>query len=173
MHTFIVVPFSRSSFFSPMQYTTLIPFLRQYASLAASISSVSPKYSRRSEWPMRTHSMPIVCIWSTASSPVYAPHPVKPQFCGQILAAFVNLPCTSGMWSATGHTYTSHLDVSHALMLAMSLGSAPGLAGLHFQLPPTIGLRVMSNTSPQRGHASELAKKSNVHALQRFTSGGR
>ena len=34
-----------------------------------------------------------------------------------------------------------HLAVSHALMLAISSGSLEAEAGLHFQLPPTMGRR--------------------------------
>ena len=69
---------------------------------------------------------------------------VKLQFCGAISAALVNLPVHSATCSGLGHTYTSHLAVSHALMLAMSSGSLEAEAGLHFQLPPTIGRRDIS-----------------------------
>ena len=69
---------------------------------------------------------------------------MKLQFCGATFAPLVNLSYTMPTCSGLGHTYTSHLAVSHALMLAMSSGSLEAEAGLHFQLPPTIGRRDIS-----------------------------
>ena len=57
------------------------------------------------------------------------------------MAPLVNLH--SATCSGDGQTYTSHLEVSHASMLATSSGSFEADAGLHFQLPPTIGRRLM------------------------------
>ena len=86
--------------------------------------------------------MPMPAIWSADISPVYAPHPAKLQFCGATFAPLVNLSWTRPTCSGLGLTYTSHLEVSHALMLATRAGSSEACAGLHFQLPPTIGRRL-------------------------------
>ena len=157
-----------------MAKTTLRPSLSAYASLVASISSVSPKYSRRSEWPSSTHLMPIATSCSTAVSPVKAPQPVKLAFCGQMTAPLVIILETSGTCTGDGHTYTSHPAVSHLLMLAASLVSSEGLLGLHFQLPPTMGLRTCGGAGDlHRGHVMAVALKENVHAGQTTISGGR
>ena len=143
---------------------------RAQASLVArsallSLGVGSPNSPRRSEWPMSTHLraagrhggarshargrraaacfMPMSAIWSTAISPVYAPVPVKLQFWGASSAPLVNLPAHSATCSGLGHTYTSHLAVLHALMFLIRPSISDADLGLHFQLPPTIGLRDM------------------------------
>merc|ERR1719464_2244650 len=90
---------------------------------------------------MSTCVMPMSFICSTAISPVKAPQPVKLQFCGVTSAPLVNLPVQYATCRGDGQTYTSHLLVSQALMLAMRPSSADMDSGLHFQLPPTTGLR--------------------------------
>ena len=152
-----------------MQKTQLRPWSRMYWSFVAmsafdSFGVGRPNSPRRSEWPMRTVDMPMSLIWSTDISPVYAPQPVKLQFCGVRCAPLVNLPEHSATCSGDGHTYTSHFDVSHALMLAISSGSFDADAGLHFQLPPTIGRRFAAEDMARR-------KESMVEILRR--KGGR
>mmetsp|Transcript_80151 Transcript_80151/g.132497 ORF Transcript_80151/g.132497 Transcript_80151/m.132497 type:complete len:223 (-) Transcript_80151:306-974(-) len=138
-------PASRTAFGSPMQYTQVIPASRMYLSLVASVVSSSilkiPNSPRRSEWPIMTFVIPKAFICSTDISPVYAPQPLKLQFCGVTMAPFVVLPMHEETWSGVGQKYTSHLLVSQASMFAMSPGSFAGSSGLHFQLPPTIGFR--------------------------------
>merc|ERR1719484_69491 len=82
-----------------------------------------PNSPRRSEWPIRHHFMPMSTICSAAISPVYAPQPLKLQFCGAQKAPFVNDLYTMPMCRGDGQTYTSPLEVSHALMLATSPSS--------------------------------------------------
>mmetsp|Transcript_627 Transcript_627/g.1293 ORF Transcript_627/g.1293 Transcript_627/m.1293 type:complete len:233 (-) Transcript_627:108-806(-) len=107
-------PFSRMGSGSPMQYTHTRPFSRMYAAFVARSSSVSlgvgrPNSPRRSEWPIRQHFRPISTIWSTAISPVYAPQPLKLQFCGVTMTPALNLSWTMATCKLDGHTYTSHL----------------------------------------------------------------
>jgi hypothetical protein len=56
--------------------------------------------------------------------------------------------------SAKGES--AHLAVSHALMLAMSSGSLEAEAGLHFQLPPTIGRRDISLLAEESDERSRV-----------------
>ena len=103
------IPFSRIGSGSPMQKTQLRPFSRMYPSFVARSAFDSagvgrPNSPRRSEWPRSTHSIPMSAIWSTAISPVYAPQPVKLQFCGVRCAPLVNLPEHSATCSGDGHT---------------------------------------------------------------------
>mmetsp|Transcript_141994 Transcript_141994/g.453948 ORF Transcript_141994/g.453948 Transcript_141994/m.453948 type:complete len:202 (+) Transcript_141994:203-808(+) len=93
MHTAMVAskPFSRSGSFSPMQKTHFMPASRMYFNFVAKSSSLSEKYSRRSEWPIKHHSIFKSFICSTDISPVYAPQPLKLQFCGHTAAPFVTL----------------------------------------------------------------------------------
>ena len=51
---------------------------------------------------MRHHSIPMSFIWSTAISPVYAPQPLKLQFCGATRAPLVNLSYTEPMCRCRG-----------------------------------------------------------------------
>ena len=81
--------------------------------------------------------MPMSFICSTAASPVKAPVPLKLQFCGQTWAPLVNLPFTRATWIIDGHTYTSHLEVSHLLTcgtegarVKVGLGAAEAQEGL-------------------------------------------
>ena len=129
---------------------------------------------------MRTHSIFMSAIWSTAISPVYAPQPcvagrrarynsdrallararaahalrgvlgsattrtLKLQFCGETMTPALNLSCTMATCKFDGHTYTSHLSriaASQPEKFFTRSGSLACSTGLHFQLPPTIGLR--------------------------------
>ena len=110
------MPFSRIGSASPMQKTHVRPASRMYASLVARSAFVSlgvgrPNSPRRSECPMSTVPMPMSLICSTAISPVYAPQPLKLQFCG---ATWMPFGRSSGATSATcrfdGQTYTSHFS---------------------------------------------------------------
>ena len=60
--TLAVLPASRSASTSPMQTTGTMPCLSAVCSFLFTISSVSAKYCRRSEWPMS------VCVPPTAFS---------------------------------------------------------------------------------------------------------
>ena len=65
------------------------------------------------------------------------------------------------------------LLVSQALMLAISSGSLEAEAGLHFQLPPTIGLRDgVGRASPHRAQFLLVARFMKEHG-PRTRSGGR
>eukprot|EP00972_Heterocapsa_arctica_P030540 4496251-Heterocapsa_arctica.AAC.1 len=78
-----------------MQKTQVMPASRTYLSLVASVvlSSIGkiPNSPRRSECPSSTFVMAMSFICSTDISPVYAPQPLKLQFCGVTIAPFLNL----------------------------------------------------------------------------------
>mmetsp|Transcript_8385 Transcript_8385/g.23373 ORF Transcript_8385/g.23373 Transcript_8385/m.23373 type:complete len:230 (+) Transcript_8385:565-1254(+) len=155
-----------------MQKTHVMPASRMYFSLVARVvlSSIGkmPNSPRRSECPISTWLMPMSFICSTAISPVNAPQPLKLQFCGVTRALFVNLSAQYATCSGDGHTYTSHLLVSQALMLATRPSSAFIDSGLHFQLPPTTGRReARRKVAPSTAAAAATApaKPSPVGAL--------
>ena len=143
-------PFSLIGKGSPMQKTQLKPWSKMYWSFVAmswfdSLGVGNPNSPRRSEWPMRTVDMPMSLIWSTDISPVYAPQPAKLQFWGATLIPGLKLSLTSATCKFDGHTYTSHLSryCAQPSKFETSSSSDEAVAGLHFQLPPTMGLRAM------------------------------
>ena len=69
---------------------------------------------------------------------------MKLQFCGVTMMPALNLSCTMARCKFEGHTYTSHLAriaSSQPEKFFTRSGSLACSTGLHFQLPPTIGLR--------------------------------
>ena len=69
---------------------------------------------------------------------------MKLQFCGVTMMPALNLSCTMARCKFDGHTYTSHLAriaSSQPEKFFTRSGSVACVTGLHFQLPPTIGLR--------------------------------
>mmetsp|Transcript_45022 Transcript_45022/g.101648 ORF Transcript_45022/g.101648 Transcript_45022/m.101648 type:complete len:206 (+) Transcript_45022:360-977(+) len=81
------MPCSRIDSGSPMQKMHMRPWSKMCWSFVARRALDSggvgrPNSPRRSEWPMSTLLRPISLACSTAISPVYAPQPVKLQFCG-------------------------------------------------------------------------------------------
>mmetsp|Transcript_66597 Transcript_66597/g.168741 ORF Transcript_66597/g.168741 Transcript_66597/m.168741 type:complete len:333 (+) Transcript_66597:45-1043(+) len=141
-----VLPVSRSSKSSPMQNMTLMPAFWQISSLAAVISSVSPYLVRRSEWPMRVHSIAMSLRCSAFHSPVKAPMPVALTFWEQTAMPRASRSgLTVEMCKAVGQITTSILPASKGVSFhaASSFCASLSVAGLHFQLPPTMNLRGM------------------------------
>merc|ERR1719215_226298 len=83
--------------------------------------------------------------------------PLKLQFCGATSAPLLNLSAQYATCSGDGQTYTSHLLVSQALMLAMRPSSLDVDSGLHFQLPPTTGLRARRTVAATMAAAAVTA----------------
>ena len=71
--TSTVFPASRSSRDSPQHQMTEMPFSVAYLVFWETISSVSPRIVRRSEWPRMVHGMDRSASWETEISPVKAP----------------------------------------------------------------------------------------------------
>ena len=107
------------------------------------ISSVSAKYWRRSEWPSTTYSAPTALSMSAEISPVYAPDFSQCMFCAPTLMLLPSAALTTAHRSTKGtHTTTSHL-ASATLALSASTSSAPSQGSLFiFQLPAMIGFLI-------------------------------
>ena len=69
----MVMPSSRCSSVSPTQMMGCRPASSAASTLRFTVKSVSPKYCRRSEWPMMTYFTPRSFSMSADTSPVYAP----------------------------------------------------------------------------------------------------
>lgn len=74
-------PASFTSRLSPMHSSGVRPWRRAAATLSRVVSTVSPKCSRRSEWPISTICAPASAAWATETSPVQAPASSQWAFC--------------------------------------------------------------------------------------------
>src|SRR6266436_3576085 len=73
-------PASRSSWVSPRQTIGVRPLLRAIKVFLATLSSVSRKSWRRSEWPMMTNRQPASASMGAETSPVKAPSLLQETF---------------------------------------------------------------------------------------------
>ncbi len=67
-----------------MQTRAINPFRSAAATLRATVSSVSPKWVRRSLWPSSTRWAPQSRTMSGETSPVHAPWSAQCMFCAPI-----------------------------------------------------------------------------------------
>src|SRR5437870_1465514 len=80
-----VSPRSRSACVSPTQAITRRPASSAAQARLATVSSVSPKYWRRSEWPTREPTAPSSSSSGAEISPVYAPSCSQCTFCAYVV----------------------------------------------------------------------------------------
>src|SRR5262249_52768510 len=135
-----VSPASRCSSVSPTHAITRRPAPSAALARLATVSSVSPKYCRRSEWPTREPTTPSSSRSGAEISPVYAPSSSQWTFW-----AYVVRP----------ESTHSRRRVKGGRTAASSPASAAGSGPRNiFQLPAMSTTRILGGRN--RGHAGEL-----------------
>ena len=120
------------------------PFATAARTFLLTVSSVSAKYWRRSEWPSTTYCAPTALSMSAEISPVKAPLFSQCMFCAPTLmllplaAAATATRSTNGTQTTTSHWASATLDLS------ASTSSAPSQGSLFiFQLPAMMGFLIL------------------------------
>jgi len=141
----IVTPISRCSSDSPTQMIGLRPAASAAWTFLFTVMSVSPKYWRRSLWPMMTYLTSRSASMSAETSPVNAPDFSKYRFSAPT-ATRLSLNARTAAGTSTNGT---HSTTSHHLVLGSSAlnSSANALVSegvlFIFQLPAMMVLRYL------------------------------
>jgi len=140
-----MLPASRSASVSPTHTIGISPAASAALVRALTVSSVSPKYWRRSLWPMITYSTPRSFSIAAEISPVYAPAASQCTFCAPSFTFDPAQAAAAAFKSVKGgQTTTSTCATSATSFLIPSISAAASDAVLFiFQLPATIFLRIM------------------------------
>ncbi len=126
----LVMPCSRCSRVSPTQRMTVSPASRAARVRSWTVTSVSPKYWRRSLWPMMTIFTPMAASISALTSPVKAPDLAQWQFSAPIWMLVPSAASWAALRSTKGVQATTS-TVASFTRGAMALMSSLASAGVH------------------------------------------
>ena len=137
-----VTPCSRWVRFSPTQTMTLSPAARPANVRLFTVSSVSAKYWRRSEWPVMTYSTPRSTSMSALISPVKAPLFSKWTFSAPTWMLVPLVFSTAVTRLVKGVQMTTSQPAPATAGMSSSMSAAASVAVLFiFQLPAITALR--------------------------------
>ena len=142
------LPASRSSSVSPTQTMAVRPAAIAALARRLTVSSVSPKYWRRSLWPMMTYFAPASSSIPVEISPVYAPDSFQWQFSAPMPTWVPAAAATAAGTSIAGVQHTTSTFVKSFVASTTPFTSAAVSDGLMFifQLPAMIFFLIVSVT---------------------------
>src|SRR6185503_8794388 len=144
---------SRSASVSPTQTMGTRPAPSAATRRLFTVSLVSPKYWRRSEWPTITYTQPASFNMLTETSPVNAPFGSQCTFCAPSLMVLpaISLPTTSSAVKGGARTISRPRSWPTLRARDADRGCASLRVPCIFQLPAMRGMRLMPCSLSERG----------------------